>query len=193
MGGRGDKRQWILPTVYDEERELAPEVKERMEALNTKKASGETLTPEDEKEIKELAEALKNAPPKGNVFELQSKGWRRRGWLTDAFPAIGKGAVLESDWMPCGNNLFSRRAINRVDFIAYQLGGTEDLHCTHERLKPAGLRMCVIPHCLSHHVQRLKDKEGKEKYLIYYMYHEEAGECVGHLRHRNINWHSFVE
>jgi len=188
MGGRGTTTSHILPNFYENEVTIPDELKAKEEELREELKKEQT--PELIAQAREVNRKIRECPPKGNVFEANAKGWRRRGWLENAYPAIGKGATLESDWMPFGNNLFSRRAIHLVDFTAYLGLGTEDLHCGWQRLKPEGLRFCVIPHCVSHHVRRKKDEQGNEKLTVLYMYHEAEGECIGHLRHREIPFYS---
>ena len=128
--------------------------------------------------------------PKGNVFKLNAEKWRKRGWLEWAYPEVGRGAALESDWMPMGNNLFSKKALNLVDFTGYQGKATQDLFCYFRRLKPHGIRLCVVPHALSHHVVRRKDEAGNTTYKVLFMYHEPSGEFEGHLRHREEPFYS---
>lgn len=189
MGGRGTARHHILPNIYEDERDMAPELQERHERL---KAAYAELKGEPSKELQDECEAVKKlidaTPPNGNVFTLNGKGWRQRGWFEWAYPQIGKGAVVPSDWMPMGNNLFSRKAIALVDFLGYEGKGTQDLYLCFYRLAPHGLKICVIPHCVSHHVMRRKDDKENTFYRLAYLFHEAQGECMGHLRHREIPW-----
>jgi len=189
MGGRGTVQNHILPTVFEDERKLPKELEKRDKSIRSKLAKG-SPSPEDLEELKKVREEVEKCPPKGNIFELQSSQWRKRGWLSAAYPALGKGAIVESDWMPCGNNLFSAKALPFLDFLGYLGGGTEDLHLTFKKLKPNGIRIAALPHCLSHHVQK-KVENGREVYFMYYMRHETQGEAEGHLRFDNLPFYDF--
>ena len=190
MGGRGTHQNHILPTVYEDEREIPEELKAEIEEHQNQRKElnpGQEPSEDWKNKARELGKKIEQCQPKGNVFELNSKQWRKRGWLEWAAPGIGKGAVLESDWMPFGNNLFARRAIPFLTFAGYTGAGTEDLSCGWNHLKPNGLKFCVLPHCVSHHVRRKENG-----YLsVYFMYHEPSGEGEGHLRHREIPFYEF--
>lgn len=150
LGGYGTPTNWILPSVYDDERE--------------DKKEGET-----------------EGKPKGNVFELQSKGWRRRGWLESAHPGVGLGAILPSGWVGLGCTLISRRALSLANWVGYTGAGTQDLWLCWKCWHPAGVRMAVVPHAVCSHLKR---RDGKM--TLMHAYHEQAGECAGHLRMRKI-------
>jgi hypothetical protein len=126
----------------------------------------------------------------GNVWECNSKfGWRRRGWLENAYPAIGVGAVVPSDWCGFGCTLMNHAALQLANFDGYDGQGTEDLYVVWRRWHPAGLRINVIPHCPCDHVIWQKKKGGAEdEYNIILSSHETQGECVGHLRTRKVPW-----
>lgn len=183
MGGRGSASAWILPNWYDDEKAIAPDLAAQMEAHKAKRGEGEP-SKEWLQERDEIAAKLKACGPKGNVFQLNADRWRQRGWLEWAYPGIGKGAALPSDWLPMGNNLFSRKAINLVDFTGYTGRGTQDLYLSY-KLAAHGLRFIVIPHSPSHHVVRKQNADGGA-FTMFYLFHEAAGECVGHLRQREI-------
>ncbi len=133
----------------------------------------------------EMREELKNCPPNGNVFALNAIKWRRRGWLDYAYPAIGKGAMLPTDWTGLGCTLLSKRALEVASFEGYEGKGTQDLFLTWYRFHPAGMRSTVLTHCPCSHVCRERDKDGKQdfkKLFILHSFHEEHGESRGHLR-----------
>lgn len=170
LGGHGTPQQSILPSVYDDERELP-----------------ESL-PEDEQEKRKVIE---DAKPKGNVWELNGKGWRRRGWLTWAYPGIGRGAVLPTDWVGLGCTLMNRKALDLAMFDGYDGRGTQDLFLTWKRWHPAGLRACVITHTLASHVTRKRNEDGTQDFgdlTLYEASHVTEGEFIGHLRITAIPW-----
>lgn len=186
MGGRGNDYQHILPNVYEDEREITQELKDKIEENNKKFKEYQDKKEKPPKELYEKMEYFKGevekSPPKGNVFTLNGIKWRQRGWLEWAFPGVGKGCVVNSDWMPTGNNLFSKNAIQYLDFAGYEGKGTQDLFLAFKKLKQHGIKICVIPHSVSHHVVRDKMEDGTIKYKIMMLRHESEGECVGHLR-----------
>lgn len=184
MGGRGTPNNWILPNWTEDELALPDELRQRLKEHRAKHTGG-SPSAEWIEDLKKLEEEAKKHPPKGNVFKLNAEGWKRRGWLEHAYPGIGKGAILPSDWMPMGNNLFSARAMSLVDFTGYTGRGTQDLYLGYIRLASNGLRFCVIPHSPSHHVVRKQNSDGGA-YTMFYLYHESEGECVGHLRQREV-------
>jgi hypothetical protein len=183
MGGRGTPQNWILPGIYDDERQLSPELEQKLIEHRAKLVPGEQPAQEWITAAQELEKEMRNSPPIGNIFARNAKAWRKRGWLEDAFPGIGKGAVVPSDWMPMGCNLFSKRATELVDFLGYEGKGTQDLYLGFIRLKQHGLRFCVIPHAVAHHVTR---KDGG--YVLQMLSHELSGEYEGHLRRREVSW-----
>ena len=191
MGGRGTPQNHILPNVYEDEFNIPAELAARMKAHEAARDAAKIDGKDGEAWIAEatkLNEEIKACPPKGNVFALNATKWRKRGWLDYAAPAIGKGAALESDWQPMGNNVFSRKAFTLLDFSGYEGKGTQDLYSGFLRLAPHGIKFCVIPHCTSNHVVKRKDGTGNIIYKMLYLYHETQGDCIGHLRQREIDW-----
>jgi len=187
MGGRGSATAWIYPNWTPEETLLPPELEAEIKAHNEAKV---TTDPQKwGEEMQRLHELAKKHPPKGNVFKLNSEHWRKRGWLEWAYPGIGKGAILPSDWLPMGNNLFSRKAITLCDWTGYGGRGTQDLYLTYSRLASQGLKFCVIPHSPSHHVVKKKNTDGGD-YTLLYLSHETEGECIGHLRQREAPFYT---
>ena len=155
--------------LFEAKQEITDEVRKRWEATNKK---------------------IKECPPDGNIWEVIAKhGWRRRGWLDNAYPAIGKGAMVPSDWCGFGCTLMNKEALSLANFDGYDGKGTEDLYICWHRWHPAGLRLNVIPHCPCDHVIWAKKKGGDEKvYTLHQSYHEQLGEYRGHLRVRQVPW-----
>lgn len=186
LGGYGTLQRQILPDVYEDEREVPEELAQKLKEHREKAPS-----PASEwfDTMRELEKQLEACPPKGNIFELQSKGFRRRGWGNNAMPQAGRGMVWECDWTGTGNNLLTREAVALADFIGYERGaGTQDLHLIFRKWKPGGLRSACVSHSPCHHVIRkpFLDDEGKElsPYTIVVVSHEESDpETIGHVRH----------
>ena len=180
MGGRGSHEQWIMPDVYDDER-AAGDLREKLSELS------KNLDPKSKKAAEKILQEIKKSPAKGNVFELNARQWRRRGWLDNAYPGIGKGAVLPTDWTGLGCVLLSRRALTETNYTGYTGDGTGDLFLNHVKWGPAGIRRCVIPHVVCSHVCRVRNKNQEQDFddlKIALAYHEQSGECQGHLRQK---------
>lgn len=186
LGGRGAPQNPICPDVYDDEREAPKELKARMERNQERlvelKGAGDEAW---QKERDAIHEALRKCPPSGNVWELNARQYRRRGWMDFAYPGIGLGAVLPSDWCGFGCTLMSSHALNLAYFDGYDGKGTEDLYIVWKRWHPNRVRLNVIPHCPCDHIVRKADgPDGvkREGYVHQAAYHERNGEMVGHLR-----------
>lgn len=177
LGGNGSPSHPIAEDFLPEERKLPDELKERYESVK-QKMKDNTSDPEVVNEWKEVNEEIKKCPPIDNVFSLNAKKWRRRGWFDNAFPAIGKGAVLETDWTGLGCNLLSRKALSLASFDGYDGKGTQDLFLNWRRWKPHDLHFCVISHCVCEHV--ITKEDGSR--WVAFAHHEPQGECKGHLR-----------
>lgn len=138
----------------------------------------------EERRMRRLAARVKKCPPNGNIWQvIQNHGWRRRGWMDNAYPGIGQGAVVPSDWCGLGCTLMSARALALADFCGYDGGGTQDLYLCWHRWHPAGLRLACVPHVACGHVKRQGDG------IVHHIaYHEPQGECRGHLRVRSVPW-----
>lgn len=208
LGGRGSIYNGITPDWADEERVIPDELKSQIFEKKSQIAEVQKLHQECVKEGKgdhvkfmadmetlgkefgELDKKVKNCPPQGNVFQMNGKyGWKKRGWLDQAYPATGWGAILPTDWCGFGCTLLNRRALEEAHFDGYDGGGTEDLYICWHRWYQVGLKMNVITHCPADHVIR---NPGKEGYFVHQQtYHETEGETVGHLRIRQRPWHSF--
>jgi len=210
LGGFGTQFNPIAEDFLESERtvpdELAAELKvvrDERAAMEKEAQTSKEAGPTDEQKAKwkALEEKLhglqervkKECPPTGNVWEVIAKhGWRRRGWLDQAYPAIGLGAMVPSDWCGFGCTLMNRDALALADFDGYQGQGTEDLYVVWHRWYPAKLRINVITHCPCDHVIWARKKGGAEsEYTLIRSFHEEHGECRGHLRTRKTPWREF--
>jgi hypothetical protein len=169
LGGHGTPRNHIAPNVYDDERKISKDLARRLKSKN--------------KGVKEKAAAeLKTAPADGNIFARQAKGWKPRGWLEEAYPGVGCGAMLPTDWFGMGCTLFSQRALQLANWTGYQGAGTQDLWLGWRCLHQHGLRFAVVPHALASH---LKPVDGKM--TLMHAYHELDGLTKGHLRMSKID------
>ena len=188
LGGRGTQQNPICEDFTEGERKipdaLAKQIKERDRTL--KKLAKENKKPSKEQldEWELLSKKIKECPPVGNIFALQSKRWRKRGWLESAYPAIGRGAILPTDWVGLGCTMLNSKALSMATYEGYELRGTQDLFLCWHRWNPAGLKMCVIPHVLCSHVKKAVDKDGKRSgsISIHEARHEFGGELDGHVR-----------
>jgi hypothetical protein len=194
LGGFGTPRNHIAEDFLMEERVVPAELKaEHAANEEERKALAALKTPVTE-EVRQKWEAtnkkIKECPPDGNIWQVIAKhGWRRRGWLDKAYPAIGLGAVVPVDWCGFGCTLMNREALAIADFSGYEGKGTEDLFVCWRRWHPAGLRLNVITHCPCDHVIWEKKKGGNEKsYTHLVVHHEAEGEHRGHLRSREVKW-----
>jgi hypothetical protein len=185
--GRGTIQRQIAENFADEERLMPEELKERIAAHKAELVARTPASMEWQERMKDLNTEIEKCPPVGNVFELNGKRWRKRGWGEWAYPAIGKGAIVPSDWCGWGCTLINREALALADFTGYEGRGTEDLFVIWNKWYPAGLRIAAIPHCLCHHVVR---KRGKEGYVLVYAYHETEGEAAGHIRVKQVPWYA---
>jgi hypothetical protein len=185
LGGRGTRQNPIAEDFLPEERDLPAWLRAVWERSKT----WTTHTKAVEARARRLRERIKKCPPSGNVFAVNAKNWRRRGWLESAYPGIGLGSVVPTDWVGFGCTLMSARALALAHFEGYDGGGTEDLFIGWHRWEPAGIRMAVLPHCPADHVIWSKKKGGDAgEYTLWHVYHERDGECVGHLRTRQSRW-----
>ena len=169
LGGHGTPQNHITPNEYDDERKVSKDLAKRLKS--------------SDKETREKAQKqLKESPVEGNIFARQAKGWRPRGWLETAYPGVGCGAMLPTNWFGMGCTLFSRRAMNLANWTGYQGAGTQDLWLGWRCLHQHGLRFAVVPHALASH---LKPIDGKM--TLMHAYHELDGAAKGHLRMSKID------
>jgi hypothetical protein len=196
LGGHGSYEHHINEDFEVDERDveqgLLDELNEREEQAGKKdfKPSKEWL-----KRGHEIGELIKNTPPKGNVFEMNAKKWRRRGWMEHAYPALGKGALLPTDWVGLGCTLMSRKALALASFDGYQGMGTQDLYLGWNFWIPNDIKLCVSTHAVCDHIVR--DREGEkqsyDKFIHAFAHHEPEGEFKGHLRQRHVSFYNHVE
>jgi hypothetical protein len=196
LGGRGTYNRQIEEDIKLSEREVPKEVLKKHKDLQ-KKISQETEKNKAQElieEIRDLDEQIKQFPPKGNVYELNGKEWRQRGWMDYAYPAIGKGAIVPTDWVGMGCTLLSEKALAMAHFDGYEGKGTQDLYLGWNRWKPSGLNMCVTTHAICDHVIR-KRGEGDEQlwndFVVVNAYHEPEGIHQGHLRQKHTPLYTF--
>jgi hypothetical protein len=169
------------------------------------------LLEKEQKRFARLLEKSKKYPPDGNIWEVISKhGWRRRGWMDYAYPGIGKGSIVPSDWCGFGCTLMSEKALALANFDGYQGKGTQDLFICWDKWHPAGIKIACIPHSPCDHVKiNTEETEGTEenkniknlnftnsienkddipKFIYYKAYHEPEGELRDHLRIKIEPW-----
>lgn len=199
LGGFGSQTHQIAEDFLPEERKLRPRLKlafeeceKRLKTIkpptNAEEAqAAQKIGDKEGRRLGRLRERIKACPPDGNIWEVTAKhGWRRRGWLDFAYPGIGRGAIVPSDWCGLGCTLLSRRALAHADFTGYEGKGTQDLFLCWHRWAPAGLRIACVPHVVCDHIKR-KSSEARAdspEILHHRAYHELEGECRGHLRVR---------
>jgi hypothetical protein len=185
--GRGTSRNPILPDFDESEKDIPADL---ITARDLAKEAWQAAPhdPALRDAFKSADEAIRNLPPRGNVFEMNAKEWRRRGWFSAAYPAIGKGAMVPTDWCGFGCTLMNREALALCDWSGYDGQGTEDLFICWHRWHPAGLRIAALPHCPADHVVRTP--ADKQKLVHCFTGHEGEGECVGHLRQQRRPWYA---
>ena len=196
LGGRGTPLKQIAEDWTEEEREVPFGLMTLRRAYNARLSELITQNaPECEEadyirtQLTKIQDKIQSSPPKGNVFEINGKyGWKARGWLDNAYPAIGKGALLPSDWCGFGCTLMNRKALDHAHFEGYHGGGTEDLFIVWNRWHQMGYRINVITHCLCDHVIRNPGNPGH--FVLCHTYHETQGEGVGHIRMKHVPWYS---
>jgi hypothetical protein len=187
LGGNGTPQHPIAEDFTEKERKLPPRLVRALEVCRErlKDCKDAKIGEKEGKRLGRLHERVKKCPPDGNVFEVTAKhGWRRRGWMDFAYPGIGRGAIVPSDWCGLGCTLLSGKALALATFEGYDGKGTQDLFLCWHRWHPAGLRIACIPHTVADHVKR--DKEGN--IVHHHAYHETEGEYRGHLRVRQQAW-----
>lgn len=190
--GRGTPERPILPCFYEDEKDIPGELQKKREGL---RAEAEVCAKEGKEVDGKLVEKLRavdkqieDLPPNANVFTLNGRKWRRRGWFDNAYPAIGKGAVVPCDWCGFGCTMMNREAMALCDWSGYDGAGTEDLYINFHRWYPAGIRIAAVPHAPCDHVVRHRTEDGKFVHIV--TGHEEGGECVGHLRQYTRPWYA---
>jgi hypothetical protein len=203
LGGRGTKARPILEDFSIEERKIPKKIKkERTKLIEELESFFERLNSNQEprtkeisdkidsmqKNIRDLEAEMSKYPPKANVFTLNGKQWKKRGWFDYAYPAIGKGSIVPVDWVGFGCTMMSRKAASLCDWSGYDGGGTEDLYIIWHRWHQYDIKIANIAHCPSDHIVR--DRGDKYKYIHVQTYHEENGEHEGHLRQSAKPWYA---
>lgn len=194
LGGFGSPHRPIEEDFLPSERVIPAELKAEIDAneAEQKQLHEAKQQPNDEqrKRWDETNKKVRACPPDGNIWQVIAKhGWRRRGWLDNAYPGIGRGAVVPSDWCGFGCTLLNEEALALAHFDGYDGKGTEDLFICWHRWYPAGLRLNVITHCPCDHVIWEKKKGGDSRQFTHHIaYHETEGECRGHLRVKQTPW-----
>ncbi len=201
LGGRGNQFNQIAPDFYENERVIPDDLKAEIEALkkeaeeSAKTEPGKITEPPKEwqERKKKVEERIRECQPDGHIWQVIGKhGWKQRGWLDHAYPGIGRGAVVWSDWCGFGCTLLNAEALSIANFEGYNGEGTEDLFVIWRRWWPAGLRINAITHCPCDHVIWSKKKGGSaEEFTLIQSYHETNGDAIGHLRTRKIPWKEF--
>ncbi len=193
LGGNGTPQNQIAEDFIEKERRLPPRLVRALEVCRErlKDCKDPKIGEKEGKRLGRLHERVKRCPPDGNVFEVSGKhGWRRRGWMDFAYPGIGRGAIVPSDWCGLGCTLMSGKALALAEFSGYEGRGTQDLFLCWHRWHPSGLRIACIPHTAADHVKRKgKDAPADAPEIIHYRaFHETEGEYRGHLRVRQQPW-----
>jgi len=189
--GRGVPERPILPCFYEDEKDIPEELQKKRDGLRSEidevVKAGIEPTQKLLDALKDADKEIESVPPNGNVFELNGRKWRRRGWFDNAYPAIGKGAVVPCEWSGFGCTLMNEEAMALCDWSGYDGAGTEDLYINFHRWYPAGIKIAAIPHAPCDHVVRHRTEKGKYVHII--TGHEQSGECIGHLRQWTRGWY----
>jgi hypothetical protein len=206
--GRGTFRENILRDVYDEEKKVNPKILKRVkkyeaevEAVQAKLRNAKQSVANDalwkkgallNHKIHLWRRYIRNRAmaDDANIFRLNGKTWRKRGWFDFAYPAIGKGSIVPTDWTGFGCVLMTQKALNMIDFHGYEGRGTEDLFITWQRWFLNGIKIGAIPHCPADHVVR--SRQEKDKKIHIFTFHEPDGEFEGHLRQDYREFNEFV-
>ncbi len=184
LGGFGTHQNQIAEDFLPSERILPARLKLCIDACEKRIRGKDGASKKELARLDRLMKRMKNCPPSGNIWEVTAKhGWRRRGWLDFAYPGIGEGAIVPSDWCGLGCTLLGKHALALADFNGYDGRGTQDLFLCWERWHPAGLRIACVPHVACDHV-----KPGKNHIVHHRAYHEQTPEFKGHLRVRHQPW-----
>ena len=179
LGGFGSPQHPIAEDFLPSERKLPARLKLCLDKCEDRLKNSKTQNEKEAKRFSRLRDRVKKCQPLGNVFEMNSKGYRRRGWMDQAYPGIGKGSVVPSDWCGLGCTLLSKKALALSDFNGYEGKGTQDLFLCWHRWYPSNIRIACVPHVVCDHI-----KKENGKIVHYQSYHELEGECRGHLRVR---------
>ena len=184
LGGRGSYQRHIEEDISMDERVIPKALQSRYQKhLKIKDQDKDDAWVE---ELKTIDEEIKKCEPKGNVWSLNSKQWKKRGWMDYAYPAIGKGAIVPTDWVGLGCTMLTEKALALAHFDGYEGQGTQDLYLCWNRWNLEGLNMAVTTHAICDHIirERSTGEQDYENFKIVNAYHEPEGETKGHLRQR---------
>lgn len=179
--GRGTPQRHICEDFLEGERVIPKKLSE--ELAKTKKLIQGSRGKDEEaaKKLSELSEEIKKCAPKGNVFAMNAKQWRRRGWLDAAYPgAACQGSLLPTDWCGLGCTMWGRDVMNVTDFTGYDGRGTQDLFLVWSKWHPAGKKIGCLVGAPAGHV---KMEDGK-RILWEPFFVPEPEEAAGHIRVR---------
>lgn len=197
LGGFSTKSHWIAEDYLPHERILPARLKTVFEECEKRlksfdKNSDKKNIDKEQKRIQRLFKKIKDCPPDGNIFEIIGKhGWRKRGWLDAAYPALSKGSIVPVQWHGLGCLLLNKRALSLATFDGYgDCGSTQDLFLFHKRWTPNNIKCALSTYSLCDHVKPELDKDKKRtgKYIHYETFFEEDGEYQGHLRIKQQDW-----
>lgn len=185
LGGFGTRQHPIAEDFLPHERTLPARLARCLAACQERLKS--QPTEREHRRHARLQARVRKCPPQGNIWEVIAKhGWRRRGWMDFAYPGIGEGAVVPTDWCGLGCTLMSRRALAHADFHGYDGGGTQDLFLCWHRWHPAGLRIACVPHIACDHIK--PDPAHPGAFVHHRAYHEPEPAQRGHLRVHTQPW-----
>lgn len=197
LGGRGTHQKAIEDDFTEDEKELPDEIREELKARQ-EELDQEDFNPTEEwmQRGGELGKIVREAPPLQNVFAANAKKWKQRGWMEYAYPAIGKGAILPTDWVGLGCTLLSKKALAYAHFDGYTGGGTQDLYLGWNFWKPNDINMCVTTHSICDHIIRKRingtEEQSWDEFIHVQAYHEPEGECIGHLRQTHKPFYTHI-
>ena len=195
LGGFGSYQHAIAEDFLAEEKDIPKKTLDRYTKLKEKLDNSQQ---QPSKKILEdwekVNDEVKACPPKDNVFTLNGKKWRRRGWMEYAYPGIGRGALLPTDWVGLGCTMLSRKALALAHFDGYEGKGTQDLYVGWKFWNPNDIKMCVSTHSICDHIIRGRDGEEQlwDKFTHVRAFHEPEGEYKGHLRQEHLPFYNHV-
>jgi len=186
LGGFGTPSHPIAEDFLPKERNLSARLRLCLETCEARlKAPATRQTGEKEfRRLGRLRDRIRSKSPTGSIWEVIAEhGWRRRGWLDFAYPGVGEGAVVPSDWCGLGATLLSKEALAHADFTGYDGRGTQDLYLCWRRWYPAGIRIACVPHVACDHIKpKASSDPGTVEIVHHHAWHETEGEFRGHLR-----------
>jgi hypothetical protein len=193
LGGFGTPQSAINEDFTMEERKVPARLKNAIKACEArlKECTSKEIPKKEMKRMSRLRDRIKKCPPEGNIWEITAKhGWRRRGWMDFAYPAIGRGSIVPSDWCGLGCTLLSQKALSLATFDGYDGRGTQDLYLCWNKWYPAGIRIACIPHTVCDHVKRVDGNSQKVQsgFIHHRAYHDVGEKYRGHLRCDSVPW-----